>query len=159
MRRLGVDPEDARAARVAALDMLARRDLPAAQVIERLERRGYAPATAAAVAAVLVTENLVNERRYVEHFVAYHAGRGQGPIRVRAELRQDGVDPILIDEFIDAYAEWEARAREARQKKFGPHVCDDYTEKARQSRFLAYRGFTGAQIRSALDFDPDDHET
>jgi len=159
MRRLGVEPDDARAARVAALDMLARRDLPAAQVIERLQRRGYASATAAAVAAALVEENLINERRYVEHFVAYHAGRGQGPVRVRAELRQDGVDPDLIDEFIDAYVEWEARAREARQKKFGPHVCDDYAEKARQSRFLAYRGFTGAQIRSALGTDPDDHET
>ncbi|MFO1469172.1 MAG: regulatory protein RecX [Steroidobacteraceae bacterium] len=159
MPRVVDDPEDARAARIAALDLLAGRDRPGAQVREKLEERGFSAATASAVVTALVAENLINERRYVEHFVAWHAGRGQGPIRVRGELRQAGVDPELIDEFIDAYDEWDQRAREARRKKFGSAVCDDYAAKARQSRFLAYRGFTGAQIRSALGPDPDDHET
>lgn len=156
MKKGQPEPGDARAARVAALDLLARRELPAGQLIERLERRGFSTDTAEAVAAALVREHLVNDRRFVEMFVANHAGRGQGPVRVRNDLRQAGVDLALIDEFIAAYGHWDERAREARSKKFGTHVCDDYAEKARQSRFLAYRGFTGAQIRAALSFDPDD---
>ncbi|MBS0397394.1 MAG: regulatory protein RecX [Proteobacteria bacterium] len=156
MKKGQPEPGDARAARVTALDLLARRELPAGQLIERLERRGFSTDTAEAVAVALARENLVNDRRFVEMFIASHAGRGQGPVRVRNDLRQAGVDPELIDEFITAYGQWDTRAREARSKKFGSHVCDDYAEKARQSRFLAYRGFTGAQIRAALDFDPDD---
>ena len=153
--RPDVDPEDAKAARAAALALLARRDHPAGEVVVKLQARGFSAATATAVAHALVAERLVNDERFVENFIAYHAGRGQGPLKVRAELRHAGVDPTLIDAQIEAYGQWDARAREARQKKFGAGVCDDYGEKARQSRFLAQRGFTGAQIRAALDFDPD----
>jgi regulatory protein len=154
-RRRDVDRDDARAARAAAMDMLARRDHPAGEVISKLKAKGYSPATAGDVAAALCADHLIDDRRYVEHFIGYHAGRGQGPLKIRAELRQTGLDSALVDEFIDAYDQWNLRAQEARQKKFGPGVCDDYAEKARQSRFLAQRGFTGSQIRSAVDFDPD----
>jgi regulatory protein len=155
-RRGELDPEDSKAARAAALDMLARRDHPAGEVASKLRAKGFSAGVAAQVAADLVGENLINDRRFVEHFVAYHAGRGQGPLKIRAELRQTGLDSALVEEFLDAYAQWNDRAREAREKKFGSRVCDDYAQKARQARFLAQRGFTGSHIRSALDFDPDD---
>ena len=82
-----VDPADARAARVAALDMLARRDRSSGQILAKLTERGFAPDTGAGVVAALVRENLINDRRYVEHFIDYHANRGNGPIKVRAELK------------------------------------------------------------------------
>jgi regulatory protein len=77
---------------------------------------------------------------------------------VRGELRQLGVDSELIDEILEAYSEWNVRAQEARKKKFGAELPAQYADKARQSRFLAYRGFTGSQIRSALD-STIDYET
>ena len=46
-------------------------------------------------------------------------------------------------------------ARSVREKKFGPERPADYRERARQSRFLQYRGFTGEQIQSAFDDDDD----
>jgi len=150
-----VDPADARAARVAALDMLARRDRSSGQILAKLTERGFAPDTGAGVVAALVRENLINDRRYVEHFIDYHANRGNGPIKVRAELRHAGIDGGLIDEFIAAYPDWVQRAKEVREKKFGGREPVDYAGKARQSRFLAYRGFTGSQIRTALGFDVD----
>ena len=138
--------------------MLARRDRASGQIFSKLTGHGYLPEVAAGVVAALVGENLINDRRYVEHFVAYHAGRGQGPLKVRGALRQSGVDAELIDEILEAYSEWNARAQEARKKKFGARLPAQYAEKARQSRFLAYRGFTGSQIRSALD-STIDYET
>jgi regulatory protein len=45
--------------------------------------------------------------------------------------------------------------KKARQKKFGAALPTNYADRQRQSRFLAYRGFTGAQIRTALGFDID----
>jgi len=40
-----------------------------------------------------------------------------------------------------------------RQRKYGDRRPDDYRERARQSRFLQYRGFTGEQIHMALAAD------
>ena len=154
-RRDEIDPADTRAARVAALDLLARMDRASGQILEKLADKGFSAQTAASVVAALVRENLINDRRYVEHFIDYHANRGNGPIKVRAKLRQSGIDGALADEFIAAYPDWIARAREVRQKKFGGTEPVDYAGKARQSQFLAYRGFTGSQIRTILGFDAD----
>jgi regulatory protein len=43
--------------------------------------------------------------------------------------------------------------RDVRRRKFGEAKPKEYKEKARQMRFLEYRGFTGEQIRIAVDKD------
>lgn len=146
---------DARAARVAALDSLARRDRPSAALRRRLVDAGFDPGVAAEVVERLCLERLVDDRRYVENFVSLHAARGQGPLRVRAELRESGVDGELVDGAVEAYEGWLADLRKARQKKFGTPLPTHYADRQRQARFLGYRGFTGAQIRLALGFDTD----
>ena len=109
----------------------------------------------------LVAEKLLDDCRYVGNFIAYHAARGQGPLRVRAELRQKGVVGEIVEERLAAFPEWIAHLKSARDKKFGERPPANFVEKVRQARFLSYRGFTSAQIRSALgsDVDVDDRET
>lgn len=111
----------------------------------------------------LVAEHLLDDHRYVDNFVSHHAGRGQGPLRVRAELRKIGIEGPIAEEAVAAFSNWRAEAEKARGKKFGQKPPDDYADKQRQARFLGYRGFTSAQIRSALGFDIslelDDEET
>jgi len=65
------------------------------------------------------------------------------------------MDAELIDRFIDEGQDWPVRAREVRLKKFGRSEPADYAAKAKQARFLMYRGFTGAQIRTAMGTDID----
>ena len=151
----GRDPFDARAARVAALDTLARRDHPAEALRRKLLEKGYDPAVVADVLADLCAEKLVDDRRYVENFIGFRAARGQGPLRVGADLRQMGLSDELVKNGIEAFAEWMAHLRSARQKKFGATLPTDYADRQRQARFLGYRGFTGAQIRLVLGFDTD----
>jgi regulatory protein len=153
LRRAEIEPLDARAARVAALDALGRRDYAAEELRRKLLDKGYDSIVVGPVLDALRTEKLLDDRRYAENFVAYHAARGQGPVRVRADLRKSGLSEPLIGECLDAYPDWLAQLRKARQKKFGAALPDDYADKQRQSRFLAYRGFTNAQIRTALGFD------
>ena len=43
-----------------------------------------------------------------------------------------------------------------RRKRFGPSPPRDYLERARQARFLEYRGFDSGQIRAALELDASD---
>jgi len=87
--------------------------------------------------------------------VTYHAERGHGPNRVRADLRKLGVGGAEADAALDAYPNWMAQLERARRKKFGTSPASNYPDRERQARFLAYRGFTGPQIRAALGFDTD----
>jgi regulatory protein len=140
---------------VAALDALARRDLASEDLRRKLLEKGYDTTVVAPVLDALRAEKLVDDRRYVENFVAYHASRGQGPIRVRLNLRQKGLDEALVEECLAAYTDWAGRLKEVQRKKFGAKPPCGYADKQRQARFLAYRGFTSAQIRTALGFDVD----
>jgi regulatory protein len=150
-----VDALDAKAARAAALDALARRDHAAEDLRRKLLEKGYDAVVVAPLLEALRAEKLLDDRRYTENFVAYHAARGQGPLRIRAELRRHGLEGALIEESLDAFPDWIVHVRNARQKKFGGQLPSAYPDKQRQARFLGYRGFTSAQIRSALGFDVD----
>ena len=142
---------DERAVRTAALALLAGRDFARAELVRRLERRGYPPATVAAAVEGLAAEQLLSESRFVEHFIRTHAGRGHGPARIRAELRERGVPADEIESGLEgSSADWIALAREARRRRFGVSPPGDYRERARQARFLQYRGFSAEQIRAAL---------
>ena len=153
--RREVEPLNARAARAAALDALARRDHAAGDLRRKLLEKGYDPAVVAPLLDALRAEKLLDDRRYAENFVAYHAARGQGPVRVRADLHRHGLEGGLVEECLQAFPDWIVQLRQARQKKFGAQLPGDYADKQRQARFLGYRGFTSAQIRMALGFDTD----
>jgi regulatory protein len=153
--RREVDPLDARGARIAALDALARRDHASSELRRKLRDKGYDGAVVDGLVERLVDERLLDDRRYLQNFVAYHAARGQGPNRVRAELRKLGLQTPDVESSLDGYPDWIAHLKRARQKKFGTSLPTNYADRQRQARFLAYRGYTGAQIRAALGFDTE----
>ena len=150
-----MEPLDARAARAAALDALARRDYATEELRRKLLEKGYDATVVAPLLEALCTEKLLDDRRYTENFVAYHAVRGQGPLRIRADLRRHGIPGSLVEECLEAYPDWIVHLRKAQQKKFGAGLPTQYADKQRQAKFLGYRGFTSAQIRMALGFDMD----
>ena len=153
---------DSTDARQAALQLLARRDYCSAELAAKLQDRGFHETVVADLLVALQRERLVNDERYAEHFVSYHAARGQGPVRIGQEMRRLKVPAELIDRFLEEGQDWPARAREVRRKKFGAAQPGSYAEKAKQARFLQYRGFTASHIRAALGTDVDlgavDHE-
>ena len=147
----GAAEADERTVRTAALALLAGRDFGRVELTRRLGRRGYPEEVVATVVERLVAERLLSETRFVEQFIRQHAGRGHGPVRIRAELRERGVPEAEIEAGLDASGEdWAGVAREARRRRFGLSPPGDYPERARQARFLQYRGFSAEQIRAAL---------
>ena len=143
------------AARTVAVALLARRDFASGELRERLCSRGIDPATAAAVIAELSAAGVLNDERYAQNYVAYHAGRGQGPVRIRAELRRHGLAAAVIELALGGGADWRALAGKVRRARFGPRPPVSWTEKARQARFLQYRGFSSDHIRAATGADPE----
>ena len=102
---------------MAALDALARRDHATEDLRRKLLDKGYDAEVVAPLLEALRAEKLLDDRRYTENFVAYHAARGQGPLRIRAELRRHGLEGALIEESLDAFPDWIVHLRKARQKK------------------------------------------
>lgn len=76
--------------------------------------------------------------------------RGQGPVRIAQELRQRGIaDAEVRAALANAEVDWDELARSVLGRQFRGGAADMKT-RARQMRFLEYRGFTAAQIRFAL---------
>jgi regulatory protein len=138
--------------------LLARRDYPSTELSERLRRQGFDAPLVAATLAELVAERALDDARYAQNYVTYHAGRGQGPMRIAADLKGLGLPAELIDAALDSGPDWRLLARQARARKFGPAEPGSWSERARQARFLQYRGFSSDHIRSALGRDVTSEE-
>lgn len=146
------DPE---AARTVAVSLLARRDLASGELRARLAARGFAADAAQEAVQGLVREGVVNDERYARNYVAYHARRGQGPVRIALLLRGLGMDAALTEAALADGPDWAALARHVRQGRFGAKPPADWPDRARQGRFLQYRGFSSDHIRAATGADPD----
>lgn len=148
---------DPKEARKKAMDYLARREYGRRELEQKLIAAGFESATAIDAIHKLAAEGLQDDRRFVESFTQSRIGKGKGPVRIRQELGERGVSQALIDEVLDAVAEdWFELAKEIRAKKFGGDLPRDFTEKARQMRFLQYRGFETAHIQAAVSPHGDD---
>ncbi len=142
--------------RAAALRLLARREYAELELARRLEQRGHGEAEVGAVVRGLVEEGLLSETRFVEAFVHSRRDRGTGPARIQAELRTRGVHDELSAAYLDfGDPQWRELAEAVRRKRFGSAAPQDLKERARQARFLHYRGFTAEQVRGALGGDDD----
>jgi regulatory protein len=131
--------------------MLARREHGREELKQKLIRKGCSAAVADAVTAALAAEHLLSEDRFVEALVRVRRSRGYGPLRIRHELEQKGIERGLIGRALDVgEREWVEDLRRVRRKRFGGKRAGSPAEQARQTRFLQYRGFTSEQIRKVL---------
>ena len=141
-------------ARKKAMDLLARREHAHSELMRKLGKAGFSAEMANDAISELAREGLQSDQRFVEAFVQSRYSAGKGPIRVRAELRDRDVDEGLVDAALGEFeGDWFALAVLVRQKKFGAEQTPDFKEKARQMRFLQYRGFEQAHILAALGED------
>ena len=139
--------------RLQAMNLLARREHLRAELYQKLRKRFGAEAESEIDTELdrLTEENLLSDERFAESYIRQRSGKGYGPDRIRQELRQKGLDGGLLEIAMEsAEVDWVAIATEVRLKKFGPAQPGDFKEKARQLRFLNYRGFGGEFAATAL---------
>ena len=148
-------PGDAQGVRLAALTLLARRDFTGRDLSGRLSQQGFNEAAVAGVVAELARAGVLDDGRYAQNYVAFHAGRGRGPLRIAAELRRSGLPADLIEAALATGPDWSALARKVCRTKFGAQPPDSWAQRARQARFLLYRGFSSDHIRAATGADAE----
>ncbi len=140
--------------REAALRLLARREHSRFDLARKLASREFQRDAIDAELDELIAERLLSDERFAESYLWHRAQKGYGPLRIRAELQERGVDEEIIGVALAAAEiDWFELAIEQRRKRFGVGRAGDFKSLAKQKRFLSYRGFSGEQIRAATDDD------
>jgi len=138
-------------ARKKAMDYLARREHSRHELCRKMEKVGFDPNVALDAIEQLQKDGLQSDRRFVEAFVQSRIGQGKGPTRIRDDLSQRGIQAAMIQEVLgELEQDWFALARKTRQKKYGGDEPLEFKDKARQMRFLQYRGFEPDHIQAAV---------
>lgn len=128
--------------RNCALNLLARREHSQQELRAKLLLREFAREEIEQILQILKQENLQSDVRFAESYTRMRINRGYGPLRIGMELQQRGVDSDLIAANLAQDNEfWLDKMDEVKRKKFGNKIAKDFPEKAKQMRFLQYRGF------------------
>ncbi len=134
--------QGADAARNQALRLLASREHSRRELERKLLARGYEASILVGVLDDLIVTGLLSDERMAEAYVAGRMRKGFGPLRLRQELRERGLDDDLIGPVIDlSPGDWLEIMSRVAARKFGPGPVTDRKELARRARFLEYRGF------------------
>ena len=135
-----------------AADLLARREHSATELEQKLKKASHPDDEIEAAIADLQEKNLQSDSRFAEQFVRNRIQRGLGEMRIRQELKQRGVDStIQEDALAEAETDWFELAYAVRCKRFGEEVPEEPRQRAKQQRFLQYRGFTYEQITQTFE--------
>ena len=139
------------------MQYLARREHSRSELHDKLLKKGCAEALATETVKRLEQERLVSDDRFMESLIQARRSRGYGPLRIQKELQEKGVTAEAIERWLDVSGrEWLEDIRRVQRKKFGARLPKSYPERARQARFLQYRGFTYDQIQKVLNLHGQD---
>ncbi len=137
--------------RRAAMNLLARREHGHVELARKLRLRGADAEMIEVELQRLTDDGLLSEQRYLESYIRSRANEGRGPMRIREELTQRGLARELVEYALaEAVNDWPAQMEDLWRRRFSGRVVD-LKDKAKQSRFLAQRGYAVDDIRRLLD--------
>jgi regulatory protein len=98
---------------------------------------------------MLAEDGLQSDRRFLEMLVRGQFGKGQGPQRIRQELRQKGIASAESEPVLNEY-DWDAALERVYAKKYGETAPANPKDYAARVRFLSQRGFETDRIQALL---------
>ncbi len=138
-----------------ALRLLGAREHSRAELERKLARFAEEPGALTRVLDTLQSKDFINHARVVESVVNRRAEK-LGTARIRQELQAKGLEPETMSQAMAQLRASEiARAHAVWRKKFGK-APQDTTERGKQMRFLASRGFDGEAIHRVVSGAAED---
>lgn len=136
----------------AAIRLLAMREHSRLELVRKLTQRGWSRVEVETVVDALALEGLQSDQRFAESFVRSRAQKAQGPVRIRAELSERGLDRADIERALQAEAhDWLAIASRWYERRYGSDPVADHKERGRRQQALARRGFTSDVVRELVN--------
>ena len=139
-----------------ALRLLSGREHSRAELERKLAAHEEEPGQLARILDELQARDFINEQRVVDSVVHRRCGK-LGALRIRQELQSKGLDQEKVQAALAGLKASElVRAREVWARKFDA-LPADASERGKQARFLAARGFDGEVVRRVLaGSEPDE---
>jgi regulatory protein len=136
-----------------ALRLLGQREHSRRELERKLASYEQEPGTLAQALDELQAKGFLSEQRAAESLVHRRAAQ-YGATRLRQEMQDKGLARELIEQTLAGLKDSElSRAREVWRRKFDAAPATPQ-ERARQTRFLLARGFSGEVVRRVLGSDP-----
>ena len=132
-----------------AFALLTRRHYSQAELIAKLNQYAINPEEVAKLVEELAQQNYQSDQRVAELTLASQLRKGKGLQRIKQALKAKQLDSDLITEELQD-VDWLNQAYQLKLKKFGQEVATDPKIKAKQIRFLQYRGFDMGVIMKAI---------
>lgn len=124
-----------------AVTLLAKRDYASGEIKRCLKRYSSDEDSINSVMDRLISHHYLDDSRLIEKEIKKQLAKRHGPSRIKQELRQKGLELLAIEQALeDLDVDWFELAEELRIKKFGDELPTDPKEKAKQIRYLQYRG-------------------
>jgi len=147
MQSLSTAIERQRQVEVVCLRLLARREHSQKELLDKLAQRGFLPEEVKPVIAELAEQNWQNDERYAECYMRQRIASGYGPVRIRYELQQRGIDDVDLDAQAEGQGGWQQLLTELYRNKYDEDKTLAQKEWLKRSRFLQQRGFSGEMIK------------
>ncbi|MDN5512905.1 regulatory protein RecX [Acinetobacter sp.] len=132
-----------------AFAVLTRKEYSKADLVEKLALYAMNRDEVIKLVDELATENYQSDQRVAEMLLSSQKRKGKGPNRIKLALKNKKIDTELIQEELKE-TDWNEQAYQLKVKKFGKTVERDPKLKAKQIRFLQYRGFDLDAIFKAI---------
>lgn len=143
-----VKPADVRE---AAIRLLARREHSVRELERKLGQRGWPSDMIDTVIGELAEQGLQSDDRFAEVFVRSRSQKAYGPIRIRAELNERGIDRSLAERALrQSEIDWLDIAVRWYQRRYGDAPVIDLKEKSRRQQSMARRGFDHSLITEVI---------
>lgn len=102
----------------------------------------------------LEANDLLSDQRFAETLSRQYLRKGKGPLALQQAFQEHQLDASITQPLLKSLGPlWQQQADRVKQKRFGETLPSDAKSRAKMQRFLASRGFTGAQIRQAIHGD------
>ena len=133
-----------------ALKLLTRREHAISELRDKLLRKTEQPELVPEIIQELIQKKYLDDKRFTESYTRMLASKGYGLLRIKRALKEKG-----IAEFTNLNLH-HADIKEVYNKKFKNLGSSDLREKAKQIRYLQYRGFSFEEIKKVLNHEDDE---
>ena len=133
-----------------AFAVLTRKEFSKAELIEKLATYAANREEVINLVNELSEQNYQSDQRVAEIVLSNQKRKGKGPQRIKLALKNKKINSELIQEELKEI-DWVEQAYQLKIKKFGTTVEKDPKLKAKQIRFLQYRGFDMDAIMKAIN--------
>lgn len=138
-----------------AFAVLTRREYSKADLIEKLGLYAMDRDEVLKLVDELAKENYQSDQRVAEIMLSSQKRKGKGPNRIKLALKSKKIDASLIQEELKE-TDWNEQAYQLKVKKYGAKVEKEPKLKAKQIRFLMYRGFEMDAIMKVITRKEDE---